>query len=105
MRMIQLEFVACLIRKNSVFLAFATCMLMAALPACKNEIDHDLIVSRANVKIEKGKEVEINYSDKGVVRIRAIAPSATRFNTEKPNLEFTDGIKILFFNQAHEVES
>ena len=40
-----------------------------------------------------------------MVRIQASGPKATRFNTEKPYLEFSDGIKILFYNSAREVES
>ncbi|MFM2306591.1 MAG: hypothetical protein RLZZ367_1260 [Bacteroidota bacterium] len=63
------------------------------------------IVSRANVKLEKGKDVVINYSDNGVVRIQASGRNVTRFNTEKPYLEFTDGFKIVFYNDAHQIES
>lgn len=64
-----------------------------------------LIVSRANVNIEKGKKVEISYSDRGVVRIKAIAPTATRFVKDRPYFEFSDGIKILFYDEQHNVES
>ena len=64
-----------------------------------------LIVSRANVNIEMGKQVEINYSDNGLVRIKAIAPTATRFNKDRPYFEFSDGIKILFYDDQHNIES
>lgn len=89
------------------FLSFVLCLVSAILlSSCKNSLEEaKLIVSRANVNIEKGKDVEINYSDNGVVRIQASGPTATRFNTEKPYLEFSDGIKILFYNAAHDVES
>jgi LPS export ABC transporter protein LptC len=81
-------------------------LVLLVLYSCKNNREEaQLVVKRANVNIEKGKEVEINYSDKGIIRIRAIAPSATRFNKEKPYLEFSDGIKILFFNEQHHIES
>ena len=74
--------------------------------SCSNNLDEArLIVSRANVNIEKGKGVEINYSDKGMVRIKAIASTATRFNSGRPYFEFSDGIKILFYNEMHNVES
>jgi LPS export ABC transporter protein LptC len=74
--------------------------------SCKNDIDQArLVFSRANVNIEKGKKVEINYSDNGIVRIKAIAPTATRFNKDRPYFEFSDGIKILFYNEQHNVES
>jgi LPS export ABC transporter protein LptC len=76
------------------------------LSSCKNDLDQArLVISRANVNIEKGKKVEINYSDNGIVRIKAIAPTATRFNKDRPYFEFSDGIKILFYNEEHNVES
>ncbi|HWB64624.1 MAG TPA: LPS export ABC transporter periplasmic protein LptC [Chitinophagales bacterium] len=74
--------------------------------SCKGDLDKaKQIIARANVNIETGKQVEINYSDNGIVRIKATAPTATRFNKEKPYLEFSDGIKILFYNSSHQVES
>lgn len=74
--------------------------------SCSNSMeDVNSIVSRTNVNIEHGKEVQINYSDKGVVRIQASGPTVTRYNTQKPYLEFSDGIKILFYSPEHVVES
>jgi LPS export ABC transporter protein LptC len=85
---------------------FVGLVFLLLLASCKNDLgEARLITSRANVNIENGKEVVINYSDKGIVRIKAIAPTATRFNKEKPYLEFSDGIKILFYNAARELES
>ena len=85
-------------------LSVICCLL--SLVSCKNSLEEaKLIISRANVKIEKGKDVQINYSDNGVVRIQASGPTVTRYNTEKPYLEFSDGIQILFYNEAHAVDS
>lgn len=87
----------------SVFLVLGS---MFFFSSCNNSMEEvNQVVSRANVKIERGKDVVINYSDNGVVRIQAMGPTATRFNTEKPYLEFSDGFKILFYNDAHQVES
>ncbi len=84
-------------------LPFAFCLLLSS---CKYPLEEaKLIISRANVKIEKGENVQINYSDNGVVRIQASGPTVTRYNTEKPYLEFSDGIQILFYNEVHAVES
>ena len=88
------------------FLFLLTVISALLLSSCKNDLaEARLVVSRANVNLEKGKEVEINYSDRGVTRIKAIAPTATRFNNSKPYLEFSDGIKILFYNERREIES
>jgi LPS export ABC transporter protein LptC len=86
---------------------FLSCILVSALlVSCKSDMTAErLITARANVNIEKGKQVEINYSDRGVVRIKAFGPTATRFNGNPPYLEFSDGIKIQFFNELHNVES
>jgi LPS export ABC transporter protein LptC len=94
--------------RNSLifFLKIFCCALTLFLASCNNSLQEaKLIVSHANVNIEKGKEVVINYSDHGMVRIKAIAPTATRFNTDKPYLEFSNGIKILFYNTQGAVES
>ncbi|MDB5284467.1 MAG: hypothetical protein JWO06_3542 [Bacteroidota bacterium] len=82
------------------------CLISIGLFSCKlSPTEEKLIQSHPNVNIETGKDVVINYSDKGVVKIKAIAATATRYNKEKSYLEFSDGIKILFYNAAHEVES
>jgi LPS export ABC transporter protein LptC len=76
------------------------------LASCKNNLDEArLVVSRANANIEKGENVLIKYSDNGVTRIQCYGKTATRYNTEKPYLEFSDGIKIEFFKEDGSTES
>jgi LPS export ABC transporter protein LptC len=90
----------------NLFLAFLFGALCFVCSSCKGDLrKSNLITSRANVNIEKGKGVEINYSEKGMVKIKAIAPTATRFTTERPYFEFPDGIKLLFFNAIKDTES
>ena len=70
------------------------------ISGCKNDLDEaKLVTSRANVNIEKGKDVIIQYSDHGNTKIKATAKTLTRFNVEKPYLEFTDGIKMTFYSE------
>lgn len=83
---------------------FAACVLL--LTSCKTDLDEaKLITSRANVNIETGKEVEILYTDYGVTRIKAVARTATRYNTQKPYMEFSDGMKMYFYSATGEIES
>src|SRR5580704_5847999 len=94
------------VRRQKWFSACAGLAFALQFTHCNNTADErQMVIARANVNIEKGKDVVINYSDHGVVRIKAIAPAATRFTREKPYLEFNDGIKILFYNSDHAVES
>ena len=81
-------------------------LISLSLFSCKNDPNEDkLIQSRPNVNLEQGKDVVINYSSEGVAKIKAVAATATRFAKEKPYMEFSDGIKILFYNSGHQVES
>ena len=71
------------------------------LCSCKNDLDEArLVTSRANVNIEEGKEIDIVYSSLGENKIKAHAPTLLRFNTEKPYMEFPNGIKVEFYNEA-----
>jgi LPS export ABC transporter protein LptC len=77
-----------------------------SVSACKNDLDAaKQITSKANVNIERGKDVEIIYSSAGENKIKAYAKTVLRFNTEKPYMEFIDGIKINFFGKDGSVET
>jgi LPS export ABC transporter protein LptC len=82
----------------AIFLAFF-------IEGCKNnDLDQvKLVTSRTNVNIEKGKDVTIQYSDHGNTKIKALAKTLTRFNVEKPYLEFPDGIKLTFYSNDKQV--
>jgi LPS export ABC transporter protein LptC len=83
---------------------FMLALMLCALPGCKNDMDEaKLVTSRANVNIETGKDVIIQYSDHGNTKIKATAKTLTRFNVEKPYLEFSDGIKIIFYSEDKKV--
>ena len=87
-------------------LLFVCFFLSLILSGCNSSINGvNYVTTHANINIEKGKQVEIDYSDKGVVRIKAIAPTATRFVKEKPYYEFSNGIKLLFYNAEHKIEN
>ncbi|MFN8309562.1 MAG: LPS export ABC transporter periplasmic protein LptC [Chitinophagales bacterium] len=87
-------------------LAGALLWLMMALSACKNDLNEArLVTARANVNIEHGTDIEIRYSDHGKTKIKAFAPSATRFNAEQPYMEFSKGLKIYFYHENGEVQS
>jgi LPS export ABC transporter protein LptC len=87
-----------------VIITFGFWAMLCLSAGCKNDLDEaKLITSRANVNIETGKNVTIQYSDHGNTKIKAVAKTLTRFNVEKPYLEFTDGIKITFYSEDKQV--
>ena len=76
------------------------------LSSCSNNLEEaKLITSRANVNIEKGKDVEIHYTENGTAKIIAYGHTVTRYATQKPYLEFSDGMKLYFFSAEGDTES
>jgi len=89
--------------RSSFFILIVT-VLSVTLSGCRNDMEQvKLVTSRANVNIESGKNVTIRYSDHGNTKINATAKTLTRFNVEKPYLEFSDGIKIIFYSEDRQV--
>lgn len=103
----QLSVVSCQLRQFR-YLRLVLIIAIASIlfTSCKTDLEEaKLITSRANTNIETGKEVEILYSDNGIIRIKAVAKTATRYNTQKPYMEFSDGMKMYFYSATGETES
>lgn len=80
--------------------------LAVLLPRCKNDMQEArLVTARANTQIEQGKNVTIRYSDHGKIKIKAEAKTLTRFNTDRPYMEFSDGIKVSFYSVDGQVST
>lgn len=78
----------------------------ALLCACSTSMEEaEMITKRTNVNIEKGKNVTIFYSDNGLKKIQSFGHTVTRFNTERPYLEFSDGMQLIFFSATGDTES
>lgn len=96
----------CLLSKHTRHALAIAFICAVSFTSCKTDLEEaKLITSRANTNIETGKDVEILYSDNGIVRIKAVAKTATRYNTQKPYMEFSDGMKMFFYSATGEVES
>lgn len=81
-------------------------LLAVLLPCCKNDMQEArLVTARANTQIEQGKNVTIRYSDHGKIKIKAEAKTLTRFNTDRPYMEFSDGIKVSFYSVDGQVST
>ncbi len=59
-----------------------------------------------NVNVETARDVEIIYSDSAIVRVRIEGPTMLyHVDTREPKQEFTDGVKVDFFDADGQVTS
>jgi LPS export ABC transporter protein LptC len=76
-----------------------TFSLALFLGACKQEASETVTVSRDNLNIEEGKEVEIIYSDSALVKVKITAPIMF-YHTDlsNPRQEFPKGVRTFFYD-------
>ena len=81
-------------------------LLPAFLIACSNEIPEIENITREQLMIEKGKDVEIIYSDSAQVRVRVTGPTMLYYTEpNNPRQEFTEGVKAFFYDALKNEQS
>ncbi len=74
------------------------------LSGCVNDINEVNKTSQlAEPGVEYGKDIELFYSEHGDVKVRVTAPAVTRYVSGDPYTEFTEGLRVEFFNEKMEV--
>jgi LPS export ABC transporter protein LptC len=72
---------------------------LAFFSACKNENTDTLIVNRDQVGIERGKDVEIIYSDSARIKVRVTGPTMLYYTEQSnPKQVFPNGTKTYFYD-------
>jgi LPS export ABC transporter protein LptC len=72
---------------------------LAFFSACKNESTDTLVVNRDQVGIEKGKDVEIIYSDSARIKVRVTGPTMLYYTEQSnPKQVFPNGTKTYFYD-------
>jgi LPS export ABC transporter protein LptC len=89
---------------KALLLSAATVILYGS---CENDIATIKALNQEfNLPMQTGTNVEITYSDSGLVKIKLIAPELKRFSRENdPYYEFPKGLKVLFYQPDGKVES
>jgi LPS export ABC transporter protein LptC len=67
--------------------------------ACKNETADNLVVNRDQIGIDKGKDVEIIYSDSARIKVRVTGPTMLSYtDRSEPKQVFPDGTTTYFYD-------
>jgi LPS export ABC transporter protein LptC len=89
---------------KALLLFVATVLLYGS---CENDIATIKALNQEiNLPMQTGTNVEIIYSDSGLMKMKLIAPELKRFSRENdPYYEFPKGLKVLFYQADGKVES
>ncbi|MBK8655233.1 MAG: hypothetical protein IPN20_15310 [Haliscomenobacter sp.] len=83
-------------------------LLLIAGSACRKETAaaSDYAIDPSQTNAERVEEVAILYSDSAVVRVRVQGPVMLNYiGFSDPHQEFTDGIRVEFFDRAGQITS
>lgn len=81
------------------------CVLML-LSACVNDVQEVNKTSQlAEPGVEYGKDIELFYSEYGNVKVRVTAPAVTRYVSGDPYTEFTEGLRVEFYDENLQVST
>lgn len=74
--------------------------------ACENDIEKvKIITGKKAIPAERGKDVEIIYSDSAKIKARLLAKELNRYIEKQPYIEMPKGIKLYFYDNNQKVNS
>ncbi len=84
-----------------------TVFIYGILVSCQNDIETiNALTNKVDLPDVSGFNIEISYTDSGLLKGKIIAPEANDFNRkEDPYTEFPKGIKVIFYDLAGNPES
>ena len=94
------------IKRGKIKIGYCIILLPIFFIACSNEIPEIENITREQLMIEKGKDVEIIYSDSAQVRVRVTGPTMLYYTEpNNPRQEFTEGVKAFFYDALKNEQS
>jgi LPS export ABC transporter protein LptC len=82
-------------------------LLSLAFVACTTDPNQakELTEQQTKIMIETGTGVEMIYTQNGKPNLKISAPKALRYNTENPYIEFSEGMIMLMYDEAGNLET
>ena len=77
------------------------------LMSCENDIEKVKAFSSDQIlPVQTGYDVEIAYTDSGILKSKIFAPELDRYTSgDEPYIEFPKGIRIVFYDENHHEKS
>ena len=76
--------------------------ILIIISSCKNETADTAapVITRDQLSVEKGGDVEIIYSDSAHIKVRVLGPKMLYYTDRgNPRQEFTEGVKTYFYDE------
>lgn len=90
---------------NKTIALFALTLSLLTFASCENDMEAILKLDKQQAAVEEGKDIESIYSQVGKVKAKLTAPLMLRHMQSPTYVEFSKGLKVLFYNDTLNIES
>lgn len=90
---------------NRIIARFAFVFSLLAMISCENDMNAIMNLDKKTAAVEEGKDIESMYSQTGRVKAKLTALLMLRHLQPPIYVEFSKGLKVLFFNDTLGLES
>lgn len=91
---------------RSSFLPFLMLLTAGMFMSCERDIEKiKMLTQNKKFPVERGVNIEMTYTDSGLVKVKMSAPVIEKYLDERPYTEMKKGLVCYFYNADHEVES
>ncbi|MCF6401656.1 LPS export ABC transporter periplasmic protein LptC [Chitinophaga filiformis] len=90
---------------NRIIARIAFVFSLLAMVSCENDMNAIMNLDKSTTAVEEGKDIESMYSQTGRVKAKLTAPMMLRHLKPPVYVEFSKGLKVLFYNDSLDVES
>lgn len=74
--------------------------------ACENKIeDVELFSNKGIIAMETGDDVEILFSENGIIRVKMLVKRMERYGGDRPYIDMKNGVQLFFFDSAGSTSS
>lgn len=83
-------------------------LLLFSFQSCSNKLEEVEEISEEFLSVERGKEVEILFTEDALPTIKIVAPTAVRYNLLPPDMPYTffpDGLILYVYDEEGNLDS
>ncbi|MCB0402792.1 MAG: LPS export ABC transporter periplasmic protein LptC [Flavobacteriales bacterium] len=94
-------------KNNIIITGIPMLLAIGILFSCVNDVEQvESLTKQEKIPINKGRNVELIYSEKSDVKVKVTAPLMEEYGTEENKyIEMREGIKVLFYDSLVQVIS
>lgn len=92
-------------KRLSIFRPYVLVFWLGFQISCKTDMDTINRIGREQAQVEKATDIEVSYTENGILSARILAETMDRFLIPPAYSEFNKGLRLFFFTETGQLDS